>query len=118
MSVLLAEAAALTIAHVPYTRAYVPGHARLRTRWPLYLLGVYVCAYQPARLALLGSDEALMALLGFLVAAALAVEFAARRRPVNPLPLDDPDDGADEFSSVTVLAIGPDGANPMRRPAA
>jgi len=32
---------ALTIDFVPFTRPYRPGHARIRRRWPIYLIGAY-----------------------------------------------------------------------------
>src|SRR5687767_6307402 len=48
-SVLIAmvELLSLTTDFVPYTRVYEPGHARLKTRWPLYLLGMFFVAYVP-----------------------------------------------------------------------
>jgi hypothetical protein len=49
---VLVEALALTVRHVPFTRPYPPGHARLKTRWPLYLLGMYAVAYLPVQLEL------------------------------------------------------------------
>ena len=36
-----------------FTRLYVPGHAKLKTRWPLYLLGMYAVAYLPVQVELL-----------------------------------------------------------------
>ncbi len=49
---VLVEALALTVRHVPFTRPYPPGHARIKTRWPLYLIGMYAVAYLPVRLEL------------------------------------------------------------------
>ena len=44
---LLAEVIALTVDFIPFTRAYQPGHAKLKTLWWLYILGIYVFAYWP-----------------------------------------------------------------------
>jgi len=56
----LAEAASMTIAFVPFTQPYEPGHARLKTRWWAYLLGLFLFAYWPVRfeLATLGRPAA------------------------------------------------------------
>jgi hypothetical protein len=51
--VLFIEVIALTIDHIPFTRAYRPGHANLKAGgWVVYLLGLYVFAYLPTRLEL------------------------------------------------------------------
>ena len=36
---ITAQFASLLVEGVPFTRAYPPGHAKLKTRWQLYLLG-------------------------------------------------------------------------------
>ena len=59
-----------------------PGHAKLKTRWPLYLIGLYVFAFWPARLQLWMSGDAASSLqlaAGIGVAIAIA-EFAGRQR--------------------------------------
>ena len=43
--VALADVIVLTIDFLPFTRAYRPGHARLKTRWPIYAVGAYAFAY-------------------------------------------------------------------------
>ena len=50
------------MAGVPFTRAYPPGHAKLKTRWHLYLLGMWAIAYVPVRMEMAvledeGKDE-------------------------------------------------------------
>jgi hypothetical protein len=71
-----------TVAFIPYTRLYEPGHGKLKTRWPLYLIGAYafsdrfvalerVCWAHPTRFA---------ALLISLAASAIALDVTARRR--------------------------------------
>jgi len=51
--VLTVEWLSLTVKFIPYTRAYEPGHAKLKTRWPLYLMGMFLVAYLPVRLELM-----------------------------------------------------------------
>ena len=36
---------AMTINFIPFTRPYRSGHARLRRRWPFYLIGAYALSY-------------------------------------------------------------------------
>ncbi len=52
LTTLLLEALAFTIEFVPFTCQYEPGHAKLRTRWPLYALGLYLFAYWPAHVSM------------------------------------------------------------------
>ena len=47
--IVAAQFASLLVDSVPFTRAYPPGHAKLRTRWPLYLLGMFTVAYLPVQ---------------------------------------------------------------------
>ena len=47
---VLVEVVAVTVPFTPFTRAYEPGHAKLKTRWPLYVIGVYVFAYLLVRI--------------------------------------------------------------------
>jgi hypothetical protein len=35
----------LLVDFVPFTRAYIPGHAKLKSRWPLYVLGAVAFAF-------------------------------------------------------------------------
>ncbi len=46
---IAAQCSSVTINSVPFTRAYPPGHTKLKTRWPLYLGGMYAVAYWPVR---------------------------------------------------------------------
>jgi hypothetical protein len=39
-----------TVRFTPYTRLYEPGHAKLKTRWPLYLIGAIAFSYRLAAL--------------------------------------------------------------------
>ena len=47
---ITAQFASLLVEGVPFTRAYPPGHAKLKTRWQLYLLGMWAIAYLPVRM--------------------------------------------------------------------
>jgi hypothetical protein len=44
LAIGLADFVVLTIDFVPFTRAYRPGHAKLKQRWPVYLLSSLVVA--------------------------------------------------------------------------
>jgi hypothetical protein len=105
--ILLAEWLAVTIDFVPFTRAYEPGHARLKTRWPLYLLGMYVFAIWPARIELrmLRDASSIAPALGAAVAAMAALAWWGRRRAGNWLlgPRDEPPDA---MSGLRVLDLG------------
>jgi len=79
---LLVEVLALTITHIPFTREYRPGHAKLRSRWPLYLFGMFAFAYWPVQLELrlLDAPVAMLAAIGSIAMAALTVDLIGRRR--------------------------------------
>lgn len=108
--------ASLLVDGVPFTRAYPPGHAKLKTRWQLYLLGMWAIAYLPVRweMPLLNDPWGLAALMakGFAVLAVL--EFAGRYRARKwTLPPDSEFDDADP-EALTFLNLGPGaGHNPQ-----
>ena len=106
VALAIAEAAALTVDFVPFTRPYEPGHARLKTRWPLYAIGLYVCAFVPARAALHAAGDpaagARISETALVVAAALEIAgwWRSRKWQIDP---------AEEFggeSEIAVLDIG------------
>ncbi|HEX5474986.1 MAG TPA: hypothetical protein VFX12_10025 [Vicinamibacterales bacterium] len=106
LAVLLVSLLASTIQFVPYTIAHPPGHARLRTRWPFYAVGMFAFAYVPAKLELgfIGQIVPLLVLLGCALVVVLAGEIACRRRePHWRLP---DDDAADDLWEATRLDIG------------
>lgn len=76
------EVVLLTIDHVPFTRAYPPGHAKLKSRWPLYLVGLYACAYWPVQLELrlIALPSAMSALIAFTFGTTTALGLWSRRR--------------------------------------
>jgi hypothetical protein len=104
---VLVEVVAVTVPFIPFTRAYEPGHAKLRTRWPLYAIGVYVFAYLLLRIEeAYRSDSTSFAILLFsltTVAGALdlAGQLRARRRSLAL-----PDEFADDEGRIAVLDIG------------
>jgi hypothetical protein len=106
IAVVLAEAIAVTVDFVPFTRPYEPGHAKLKTMWPIYLLGLFVFAIWPARAALYaGNDpEAVLPIVGWLLAAAVALELAGRWRARRWVV--DPAEEFHEPSEIAVLDIG------------
>src|SRR5262249_15687574 len=115
IAIALAEVVALTGNFVPCTRPYVPGHARLKTRWPIYLVGLFVFAIWPARAALYaaGDPRELLRIGGWILAGAAALEVAGRRRALTWRM--DPAEQFEEESAIAVLGIGmtvPDAAQP------
>jgi hypothetical protein len=106
MTIAIVEAAALTIDFVPFTRAYEPGHARLKTRWWLYVAGVYAAAWWPARIELATIDQpnAFVASLAAVVAAIVLCDIAGRRR-AGRWAVRAHDQSADPFATITVLDL-------------
>src|SRR5439155_1341332 len=106
VALAIAEAAALTVDFVPFTRPYEPGHARLKTRWPLYAIGLFVFALWPARAAMwnAGDPNGVMRIAGVFLAIAFVLELAGRWR-ARSWSIDP----AEEFvepSEISVLDIG------------
>src|SRR5206468_12426086 len=104
MVAALVELAALTLDRVPFTHAYAAGDAKLRKRWPLYFLGMYVFAYWPVQieLRLLGGRE--LWLVAGAAGAASVCHLVGRARARRwSVTLDEPvSDGA----MISVLDIG------------
>jgi hypothetical protein len=97
----------LTIDFVPFTRPYVPGHARLKTRWPLYVLGLYAFAFWPARLASHAAADAAATLqiAGVVLAIAVILEIVGRTR-ASRWHIDPAEEFDDQGSGIAVLDIG------------
>jgi hypothetical protein len=106
--VLLCEVIALTIDFVPFTRAYPPGHSRLRTLWPLYLLGIFAVAVWPSRieLRLLNDPASLLRMVAWIAGAALVLEIIGWWRALKweMTPPEDVPDGLSS-ASITVLSL-------------
>jgi len=113
--VALAETIALTVNFVPFTRPYEPGHTRLKTRWPLYLVGLFAFAIWPARAAMYaaGRPADIVAIAEWLWAIAIVLEIAGRFRAYT-WQMDPAEEFKDE-AAIAVLDIGivlPNGINP------
>jgi hypothetical protein len=106
-----AQFVSLLVESVPFTRAYPPGHAKLKTRWPLYLLGMYAAAYLPVRMELraLYEPERWLVLLGWSAVLIIVLEIAGRRLALRWKVQTDVEAEADaDPEALTVLNIGPD----------
>jgi hypothetical protein len=103
---LLIELVALTVDFVPFTRAYPPGHANLKSLWWLYVLGLFAFAYWPARLELwsIRTNTPLLAITAWLALAIIALEVVGRRRTAHK-SMQQHDEMDDSFS-LTVLDLG------------
>jgi len=103
---VLVEVVAVTVPFVPFTRPYEPGHAKLKTRWPLYLTSMYIFGYLLVRIEkAYRSDSTSFAILLLCLAtlaAALDVvgQVRARRRPPER-----PDEFTDDEGRIAVLDI-------------
>jgi hypothetical protein len=95
---ITAQFASLLVEGVPFTRAYPPGHAKLKTRWQFYLLGMWAIAY--------------LIVEGIAVLGVLEVVGRRRARQWTMAPESDVDDTDPE--ALTFLNLGPDaGHNPQ-----
>ncbi len=109
--VITAQFASLLTNSVPFTRAYPPGHAKLKTRWQLYLLGMYAAAYLPVRMELRAfyEPQRWLVLLGWSVFLIVALEIAGRRLALRWTVQTDVEAEADaDPDAMTLLNIGPD----------
>ena len=114
--VITAQFASLLVECVPFTRAYPPGHTKLKTRWHLYLLGMWAIAYLPVRLELRVLND--MWGMGALLAEGLAVivmlETAARHRARRWTLPPEPEADDSDPEALTFLNLGPGaGHNPQ-----
>ncbi len=104
--ILLVEAAVLTIDFIPFTRAYQPGHAKLKTRWWVYAIGLYVFAYWPARVELwaLKRPSSLLGMLACIMGPIAILELMGRRGAGNrSLHFNEEDE--DDSTGATVLHL-------------
>jgi hypothetical protein len=104
--VFLIELVALTIGFVPFTRAYAPGHANLKSLWWLYVVGLLAFAYWPARIALSSilNPAPLIEMTAALGLAIGALEIVGRRRTAH-WSMQEQEDQMDDPFSATVLDI-------------
>lgn len=104
---LLVQVFAMTIDYIPFTRAYVPGHAKLRARWPIYVVGMYAVAYWPVQLELriLQSPGAMVAMVVGLAFSIAALDLVGRRLAGKRQALPQ-EESEEPFPDVTVLNLG------------
>jgi hypothetical protein len=104
--IALADFVVLTVDHIPFTRPYVPGHARLRTRWPLYLFGAQGFAWGLTALELFAWNEphGTALLLSLTACVVASFELAVKAHAIDA---DARRDGEleDDPSSITVLDL-------------
>ena len=105
--IFLIELVALTVDFVPFTRAYPPGHANLKSLWWLYVLGLFAFAYWPARLELwsIRTNTSLFGITAWLALAIIALEVVGRRRIAHK-SMPEHEDQMDDSLSLTVLDLG------------
>ena len=113
---ITAQFASLLVEGIPFTRAYPPGHAKLKTRWQFYLLGMWAIAYLPVRMEqqVLNDTWGLVVLMvkGLAVLGVLEIAGRHRARKWTMPPESDFDDTDPE--ALTFLNLGPDaGHNPQ-----
>ena len=104
MVAALIELVALTIDALPFTRPYRPGHANLKARWPIYLLGMFAFAAWPAGIELHTSGVANVRLLAYGLAAAIVLDLIGRRLG-RRWSIEPPPEFAEDYSEVAVLNI-------------
>lgn len=107
---ITAQFASLLVQGVPFTRAYPPGHAKLKTRWQLYLLGMWGIAYLPVRweMPVLNDPRGLAGLLAQGLAVLVVLEIAGRHRARKWTLPPEPDFDDTDPESLTFLNLGPD----------
>ena len=107
MTGVLVEGLALTIHHIPFTRPYEPGHAKLKTRWWIYGLGLMAFAYWPVRLELrvLNNPTALLAAVTSIAGAIILLDVVGRRRAGHWVMEDRAEEAANDFAGLTVLDL-------------
>jgi hypothetical protein len=104
---VLVEMVALTVPFIPFARPYEPGHAKLKTRWPLYAIGVYLFGYLLVHIErACRSDSTSFGILLLGLAAAAATldvigQMRATRRPTELF-----EERVDEEGRIAVLDIG------------
>jgi hypothetical protein len=106
MQLALIELVTLTIDFIPFTQPYRPGHAKLKSRWPVYVFGMFAFARWSIRPELQALGEGTeMSLLANVAAAALLLHAAARwhgaKWSVQPAK-----ELTDDVGDIAVLDIG------------
>ena len=101
LTTIAAEVVLTTIAHVPFTQPYPPGHARLRTRWWIYVAGFFAFAYAPVRVELMAVHGRIFwSDLFIWTALPAVVVFAVSRWLARPWRIEVREDEGDEWSVI------------------
>ena len=95
----------LTVTFQPYTRSYLPGHAKLKSRWPLYLLGGYWFSDGTVWLERSASSASPLVLTLVVVASLVLLEAAVRSRG-RSWNVQSAEEIERELSTVTTLDLG------------
>jgi hypothetical protein len=106
MQLALIELVTLTIDFIPFTQSYRPGHAKLKSRWPVYVFGMFGFArwsIRPELQALRESTE--LSLLANVAAAALLLHIAARWRGAT-WSVQPAKELTDDVDDIAMLDIG------------
>jgi hypothetical protein len=106
VATLLVEVLVLTMCHIPFTRPYQAGNAKLNTRWWMYLVGLWAFAYWPTRLELqiLSDPVALLEVVGCIAAAIAILDAVGRGRAVN-WSVEAIEEAEDDRSDFIVLGL-------------
>jgi hypothetical protein len=104
----LAEVLTLTVNFIPFTCPYRPGHARLRTRWPLYAIGAYGFSNGLPQLELwTWSQPHAFPVFALCVAGVIAGCEVAGRRRATKWSVEAADELEDNGGAMVVLDLGP-----------
>lgn len=104
--VALAQILTATVDFLPFTRPYRAGHAKLKTRWPLYLASSYFFAYGAAKLELWAwtQDRGFAILVACLVGVIVVIEVVGRHAGAR-LSVESPEGFSEDEDGVTVLDL-------------
>ena len=111
VTLVLAQVLTLTISHIPFIRPYEPGHAKLRTRWPVYFFGLYVFAWWPAQVEVwvvqvLRPQFGTMTVLVALAVISVAALDVIGRRSATRWTVEEPEQSVDDAERLSVLDLG------------
>jgi hypothetical protein len=76
----LVDVVAATISHVPFTQAYIPGHSKLKSTWPIYAFGVWVFVFWPVHMPMWSPGEVSPWAAGPVIVFAIAAHVVSQRR--------------------------------------
>jgi hypothetical protein len=103
----LVEAIAFIVPFMPFARPYEPGHARLKTRWPLYVIGLYLFGYLLERIEReCRSDPTSFTILLLCLAATIATLDVAGELRAKRASIDSSAELVSDVGRIAVLDIG------------